>query len=390
MLCISVESVTYLENTVYLDNSSTTKPCDEAVAEINEALTVDFGNPSSLHALGFGAEKRVSLARKTAAEMLKSKETEIYFTSGGTEGNNTAVFGAAYARKKRGNRIVTTAAEHPSVLEPLKRLESEGFEIIRIKPDSNGNISEKSIFDAVNEKTILVSIMLVNNETGAVFPVSAAREAINKAGAPAILHCDAVQAFGKIPIDVNTLGADVITASAHKIHGPKGVGIIYVKKGVTLKPLILGGGQQSGFRSGTESVPLICGLYGAMSAIGDINKNLEKVKIIRDFALESLKSVDCIKVNSPECALPYLLNFSVLGYRSETLLHFLEREGIYVSSGSACARGKGSHVLDAMGLSHGRIDSAIRISFSRFNTENDINRLISALKSAVTTIRKVK
>ena len=382
--------MTYLENTVYLDNSSTTKPCDEAVAEINEALTVDFGNPSSLHALGFGAEKRVSLARKTAAEMLKSKETEIYFTSGGTEGNNTAVFGAAYARKKRGNRIVTTAAEHPSVLEPLKRLESEGFEIIRIKPDSNGNISEKSIFDAVNEKTILVSIMLVNNETGAVFSVFAAREAINKAGAPAILHCDAVQAFGKIPIDVNTLGADVITASAHKIHGPKGVGIIYVKKGVTLKPLILGGGQQSGFRSGTESVPLICGLYGAMSAIGDINKNLEKVKIIRDFALESLKSVDCIKVNSPECALPYLLNFSVLGYRSETLLHFLEREGIYVSSGSACARGKGSHVLDAMGLSHGRIDSAIRISFSRFNTENDINRLISALKSAVTTIRKVK
>lgn len=379
-----------MENIVYLDNSSTTKPCGGAVKAINEALNLDFGNPSSLHILGFNAEKRVAAARKAAADMLSARESEIYFTSGGTEGNNTALFGAANARKKRGNRIVTTAVEHPSVLEPLKRLESEGFEVIRIKPESDGTISEKSIFDAVNDKTVLVSIMLVNNETGAVFPVSAAREAINKAGAPAILHCDAVQAFGKMPINVNTLGADVITASAHKIHGPKGVGVLYIKKGVTLRPLILGGGQENGFRSGTESVPLICGLHGAISEIGGITENLEKVKKLRDYAVERLKSIDCISINSPESALPYVLNFSVTGYRSETLLHFLESKGVYVSSGSACAKGKGSYVLSEMGLSRERTDSAVRISFSRFNTTDDIDRLISAINHATATLRRVK
>ena len=382
--------MTYLENIVYLDNSSTTFVCGRAVEEMSTALGIDFGNPSSLHILGFNAEKRIETARQKIADMIGATAKEIYFTSGGTEGNNTAVFGAVYARKKRGNKIVTTAVEHPSILEPVNRLREEGFEVVEVKPQSDGTISEKSIFDAVDEKTILVSIMLVNNETGAVFPVSTAREAIKKSGAPAILHCDAVQAFGKMPINVNKLGADIITASAHKIHGPKGVGFIYVKKGITIKPLLLGGGQENGFRSGTQPVPAISGFYGALCDLGDINENLKKVKEIRDFTAENLKNIEGIFINSPDNELPYVLNFSLVGYRSETLLHFLESKGIYVSSGSACARGKGSYVLSAQGLSRDRIDSALRISFSRYNTLDDAKRLIEALKEAKGSLRKAK
>ena len=382
--------MTYLENIVYFDNSSTTMPCKEAIGEMNKALCDDFGNPSSLHILGYNAEKRVSATRKSVSDMLSCNESEIYFTSGGTEGNNTAIFGAAYSRKKRGNRIVTTDIEHPSVLEPIKRLEEEGFEVIRIKPLSDGTISEESIVGAINEKTILVSIMLVNNETGAILPVSSARRAIDTVGAPAILHCDCVQAFGKMPVNIKTLGADIITASAHKIHGPKGIGFMYVKKGVTIKPLMLGGGQEKGFRSGTEAVPAICGLYGAIKAIGDINTNLKSVKKLRDYTVESLKKIDGVRVNSPNMSLPFVLNISVEGYRSETLMHYLENKGIYVSSGSACAKGKGSYVLNGMGLSRERVDSALRISFSRFNTAEDVDRLVLEIDSAKASLRRVK
>lgn len=382
--------MTYLENIVYLDNSSTTKPCEEAIAEMNSALAEDFGNPSSLHVLGFNAEKRVEAARNAAAGMIGASPPEIYFTSGGTEGNNTAILGASASRKKRGNRIVTTAAEHPSVREPVKSLEEEGFEVIRIKPQSDGTLRKEDIFEAVNGNTVLISIMLVNNETGAIFPVFAAREAIERTGAPAILHCDAVQAFGKIPVDVKKLGADIITVSAHKIHGPKGAGFIYVKKGVTVKPLMLGGGQESGFRSGTQAVPAVCGMYGALKAIGDINGNLDKVRGLRDFAVSEIKRNGIAVINSPDSALPFVLNISVEGYRSETLLHFLEREGVFVSSGSACARGKGSYVLSEAGLPSSRVDSALRISFSRYNTKEDVTRLISALIGAKATLRKVK
>ena len=379
-----------MENTVYLDNSSTTLVCEKAQKEIYLALSRDFGNPSSLHVLGFNAEKKVTLAREAIAEMICAEPGEIYFTSGGTEGNNTAVFGAAYARKKRGNRIVTTAIEHPSVKEPIKRLEEEGFEVIRIKPQADGTISEEDIFSAVDGKTVLVSIMLVNNETGAILPVSAARRAIEKAGAPALLHCDAVQAFGKMPIDVKELGADMLTASAHKIHGPKGAGFIYLKKGAAIKPLLLGGGQEKGLRSGTEAVPAICGMYGAVRAIGSIKDNLKYVGELNDYAKECLKTIENVEFNSPKGALPYVLNFSAVGYRSETMLHFLESKGVFVSSGSACAKGKGSYVLTEARLPRARVDSAIRVSFSRFNTKEDVDRLKDALNSAVSTLRRVR
>lgn len=389
-MCISVESVTYLENIVYLDNSATTQPCNEAIVEITGALKRDFGNPSSLHILGFNAEKKIENTRREIADMINCDSSEVYFNSGGTEGNNTAVFGSAAARRKRGKKIVTTAIEHPSVLEPVRKLEEEGFEVVRIKPGSDGTVSSDSIIKAIDKDTILVSIMLVNNETGAILPVNAAGKAIINSGAPAILHCDCVQAFGKMPIDVKELGADIITASAHKIHGPKGIGFMYIKKGVAVKPLIRGGGQERDFRSGTQAVPNICGMYGAIKAIGDMEENLENVQKLRDYAAREIDKRGIAVINSPEGALPFVLNISLEGYRSEILLHFLERENIFVSSGSACSRGKGSYVLREAGLSRSRVDGALRISFSRFNGIEDVDRLISALCRARETLRRVK
>ena len=383
-----MESVSFLEKTVYLDNSSTTKPCDRCISQINEALTTDWGNPSSLHLLGFDAEKRIRSAREGIAKLLRALPDEIYFTGSGTEGNNTAILGAARARKKRGNRIVTTAVEHPSVLEPMRALEDEGFEVVYLKPDKTGSITEEQIFDAVNEKTVLVSIMLVNNETGAVMPVAAARSAVKQCGAPALIHCDAVQAFGKMPIDVTKLGVDLLTVSAHKIHGAKGIGALYIKKGTTIKPLVLGGGQEKGMRSGTESVPLICGFGGAVAELGNVNENLNQVKALWQECRDVLLQTGLVTVNSTENGLPYILNVSLSGYRSETLLHFLESRGIYVSSGSACAKGNGSYVLREMGLDARLVDSALRISFSRYNTADDIIRLRDALLEAATKIRR--
>ena len=383
-----VESVSFLENRVYLDNSSTTKPCAASIKAITSALENDWGNPSSLHILGFEAEKLIKTARGAVADVIHASTDEIYFTGSGTAGNNTAILGAAEARKKRGRRIVTTAVEHPSVLEPMRELEARGFEVIYLKPDKSGAVTEGQIKAAVDSNTVLVSIMLVNNETGAIMPIKAAREAIKSAGAPALLHCDAVQAFGKMQINVGALGVDLLTASAHKIHGPKGVGVLYVKKGVTIRPLLLGGGQEKGMRSGTESVPLICGLGGALSELGNINANLEKMRELQNFCREALLGTGLITVNSPDNALPYILNVSVKGYRSETLLHFLEARGVYVASGSACAKGNGCYVLNEMGLERGLVDSALRISFSRYNTKDDILKLRDALVEATTKLRR--
>lgn len=373
---------------VYLDNSATTKPSSSCIENVNKALCENWGNPSSLHVLGMNAEDAVNEVRKKAAKLLRCADNEIYFTSCGTESNNTAIFSAVFKGRKRGKRIVTTAVEHPSVLEPLKILESEGFEVIRLKPDSSGRIREEDIFAAVDKNTILVSIMLCNNETGAIMPVSAAKNAIKSVGAPALLHCDAVQAFGKMDIDVAKLGVDMLTFSGHKIHGPKGVGGLYIKKGTALRPYISGGGQEKNMRSGTESVPLIMGLGGAMDDLGNIAENLKRVKELNLKAREILKSTNLIEFNSDENSLPYILNISVPSYRSETLLHFLESKKIYVSSGSACAKGEGSYVLNEMGLDRKRVDSALRISFSRFNTQSDIEKLVDALIEAAAKIRK--
>lgn len=377
-----------MQKIAYLDNSATTKPCKTAIQNINFALSDTWGNPSSLYDLGFRAQMLVDDTRKTVAALLKCREDEIYFTGSGTEGNNTALLGAAHARQKRGKRIVTTAIEHPSVLETAKRLESQGFEVVYLKPQANGVISLDDLKTTINNDTILVSIMLVNNETGAIQPVKQAAEIIKQSGAPALLHCDGVQAFGKMPINLSELGVDLFTASGHKIHGPKGVGILYIKKGVTIKPLITGGGQEKNMRSGTESVPLIYGLMGAAQELGSINENLKRQKELWLYAKDTLLDTGFVTVNSADDVLPYILNISVEGYRSETLLHFLEAQGVYVSSGSACAKGMGSYVLREMGISRQRVDSALRISFSRYSTKEDVDVLKTALISATQKLRR--
>lgn len=377
-----------MKNTIYLDNSATTKPCLQAIKNVQFALEECWGNPSSLYDLGFRAQMLVDDTRKAVSPSLKCRDDEIYFTGSGTESNNTAILGAAYSRKKRGKRIVTTSIEHPSVLETVKRLEDEGFEVIYLKPQSNGVVSVDDLRSAINQNTILVSIMLVNNETGAIQPVKEAASIIKSVGAPALLHCDGVQAFGKMPINLNDLGVDLFSASGHKIHGPKGVGVLYVKKGVTIKPLLIGGGQEKNMRSGTESVPLIYGLKGAIDNLGNTNENLKKQKELWSYAKETLLDTGFIKINSSDDVLPYVLNISVEGYRSETLLHFLESQGIYVSSGSACAKGEGSYVLNEMGFDRKRIDSALRISFSRYNIKEDVESLKSAIITATQKLRR--
>lgn len=377
-----------MQKIAYLDNSATTKPCNTAIQNVNFALSDTWGNPSSLYDLGFRAQMLVDDTRKAVANLLKCREDEIYFTGSGTEGNNTAILGAAASRKKRGKRIVTTAIEHPSVLETVKRLENDGFEVVYLKPQANGVISLDDLKEAINQDTILVSIMLVNNETGAIQPVKEAAQIIKQSGAPALLHCDGVQAFGKMSINLIDLGVDLFSASGHKIHGPKGVGILYIKKGVTIKPLLTGGGQEKNMRSGTESVPLIYGLKGAIDELGNINENLKKQKEFWLYVKDTLLDTGLVTVNSADDVLPYVLNISVEGYRSETLLHFLEAQGVYVSSGSACAKGEGSYVLREMGLSRQHVDSALRISFSRYNTRDDIDTLKAALISATQKLRR--
>ncbi len=377
-----------MEPMIYLDNSATTKPCQTSVNYINECLSENWGNPSSLHTVGISAEELLIKARRKAANLIGAQENEIFFTSSGTEANNIAVLGTAAKLNKRGNRIVTTEIEHPSVKEAIDYLETLGFEVVRLKPDSRGVVSDKDISNAINEKTILVSIMLVNNELGAIQPVAVAADAIKRISSPALLHCDAVQAFGKLPIDVNKLGVDLLTVSGHKIHGPKGVGFLYKKKGANIISPVFGGGQENGVRSGTQPMPAIAGMLGAMEELPDPTSQLSDQKKLWQYAVNKLSATNLVTLNSNEDCLPYILNISVNGYKSETILHFLESKNIFVSSGSACAKGKKSYVLESVGMNSKQIDSSIRLSFSRFNTKDDIDNLCTAITDACKFLRK--
>lgn len=372
---------------IYLDNSATTKPCTQCVEKVCQLLTTDFGNPSSRHAVGLSASHEVEHARKVIAKELGCDTKEIYFTSGGTEANCTALFGGVYGRKAKGKKkVVLSAIEHSSLFESGKQLESEGFDVHWLKPDKFGNISREEIFSAIDENTVFVSLMLVNNEVGAIEPVKLCRSAITRAKAPALLHCDAVQAFGKIPVKVKSLDVDLLTITAHKIHGPKGVGALFVKKGTHLLPRQFGGEQESKVRPGTEATPLIAGFGAAVEALTP-QKDLETVRELNQYLRQKLSAVDCAVLNSDENALPYILNVSFLGVRSETLLNYLSENGVCVSSGSACAKGKASHALEALNIGKERSDSAIRVSFSAENTKSDIDTFVDLATQWVARVK---
>lgn len=375
---------------IYLDNSATTFVCDEAVKKVVEIMTEKYGNPSSLHSKGLEAEHELEAARKSAAKLLGAESGEIYFTSGGTESNNTAVFGAVRSLKRKGNRIITTAVEHSSVMEAMAQLEKNGFEIIYLKPGLNGRIGIDSLKQAINENTILVSIMAVNNETGAIQPIENVKRIIDKASSPALFHVDAVQCFGKMPMKPGKLGIDLLSASSHKIHGPKGAGILYVRRGIRIIPLHYGGEQEKKLRPGTEPLPAICGMGEAIKALPDIKAEEKYIRELNDYLRKRLRELDNVEINSDEECSPYIINFSVLGIKSETMLHYLEERGVYISSGSACAKGKKSYVLSAMGLSSERADSALRVSFSRENTRDDVDGFIKELTNANNTLARIK
>ncbi|MCI5538564.1 MAG: cysteine desulfurase family protein [Oscillospiraceae bacterium] len=373
---------------IYLDNSATTKVCPEAVNEMVETLTHSWGNPSSLHKKGVEASRVLENARARIARVFSCSPDEVYFTSSGTTANNTAIFGAVYANRRRGNRIVTTSLEHPSVNEAMKRLEEQGFEVIRLRPDKFGRFSLNDLYSVINKNTILVSIMMVNNELGTINPVQNIKTAVMRAGAPALIHVDAVQAFGKIHVKPSKIGADLISVSSHKIHGPKGAGALYIKKGVRIKPYVVGGGQENGVFSGTEAMPNIAGFGAAAAELGDIDASFEKVRGVRDRFIEKVTRIPGVYINSPSDSLPYIINMSVTGLPSQTVVNSLSERGIYISAGSACKRGHDSEVLKAIGLPSDRTHSAIRISMSRFTTDEEMNETVDAIAAAVSRIRR--
>ena len=376
-----------MDNIIYLDNSATTKPCDKAIEYMNTCLKENWGNPSSLHSLGMNAENTVTSARECVAKSISANPNEIIFTSGGTEANNTAVMSALF-RKNRGNRVITTSIEHHSVLECFKKLENSGFEVIYLKPNREGVISLEELENSLNSNTVLVSMMMVNNEVGSVEPIEQAVK-LTKAKAPnAFFHCDAVQGYGKLPINVKKLGVDMLTASGHKVHAPKGIGFLYLNSKTHIPPFIVGGGQEKGMRSGTESVPLIASLQGAVEDFPNLETALKTTRSLFLYAKKRLGELPQVTFNSGDNGLPYVLNISVNGYRSETLLHFLEMKDIYVSSGSACSKGNTSYVLKEMGVNPKSIDSALRLSFSKHTTEKEIDVLYHALKEATEKLRK--
>lgn len=373
---------------IYLDNSATTKLSDEVSSKMISVIQNIYGNPSSLHSLGLEAQKEVEKARTACAEALSVTTHEIFFTSGGTEANNTAVFGAVKAKRKRGNKIVTTMIEHSSVYESCKSLENDGFEVVCLTPDSGGHITEEQIFNAVDDKTILVSVMMVNNEVGTILPVESIRDIVDKKKAPALIHCDAVQAFGKMPVKPHNIGCDLLTVSSHKIHGPKGAGALFIKEGTHIKPLICGGEQQKRIRPGTESIYTICGFGEACRNIGNVRKIQYDLSLLHDYAVERFSKIDGVVFNSPPDSCPAVVNISAPGYKSETMLHYLEKERIFISSGSACSKGKKSHVLKSMGLPDRIVDSALRISFSKYSTKEEIDILAYHIEQGMKNIVK--
>lgn len=382
---------------IYLDNSATTKQ-HKAVTEVMvKHMEETFGNPSSLYQLGVDSEKSIKAARKQLTQAFSMPEGNVTFTSGGTEADNMAIFGAAKALRRAGNRIVTSEVEHPAVLDCCKRLEKEGFEVVRVGVDKKCRLDLDHLKSAINSDTILVTLMHVNNETGTVMPVEQVKEIMKANGAPGVFHCDAVQSFGKLAMPTS---ADMISVSGHKIHGPKGSGALYVRKGVNLPALIEGGGQEGGRRSGTENVAGIAGLgLAAEMAYSDRTAEMKRITEMRQMLIDGFKAnIKDIIINSPEEAgmqsglcCPSVLNVTFMGTRGEVLLHTLEQSEVYVSTGSACSSNKKgqSHVLKAMGLKDKEIEGTLRFSLGRFNTAEEMEIVVEKVASAVKRFRRL-
>ncbi len=378
----------------YFDNSATTRVLDDVAAKMGKVMTEDYGNPSSQHLKGVQAERYLREARESIAKTLKVQEKEIYFTSGGTEADNWALIGAAMANRRAGNHLITTSVEHAAVLQTMEYLKEQGFRVTYLPVDASGSIRLEDLKNALCPETILVSIMYVNNEVGTRQPVEEAAAAV-KAYNPAILfHTDAVQAYGKYHIYPRRAGIDLLAVSGHKIHGPKGIGFLYVREQVKIKPLILGGGQQKGMRSGTDNVPGAAGLgLAAAEAYRGLEEKTEYLKNLKLRLLEGLQSLEEVYVQGQAAALgaPHIVSASFPGVRSEVLLHALEDVGIYVSSGSACSSNKKlpvSAVLKEMGLPKELLESTVRFSFSVFNTPEEVDYCLEQLRKLLPTLRK--
>lgn len=361
----------------YLDNSATTKCCKSATDKMVELLTSEYGNPSSLHMKGVIAENEVTLARKKIAKTLKVQDKEILFTSGGTESNNLAIIGSAMANQRAGRHIITTAIEHASVLNPMEYLKENGFEITYLGVDKNGHISLNELKDSIRDDTILVSIMQINNEIGAIEPVEEAGRIIKAANHPIIFHVDAIQSYGKLVIRPQKLNCDLLSVSGHKIHGPKGSGFLYIKDKTKIKPIIFGGGQQKGMRSGTENVPAIAGLGIACEQIYDnFDEKIQNLYHLRELFIDRVSQIDGVSINGStgRDSAPHIVSTSIRGVRAEVMLHALEDKQIYVSAGSACSSNKPSisSTLKSIGVEQSLLDSTIRFSFCVNTTEDEI------------------
>lgn len=373
---------------IYLDNAATTKPCEAAVAAVTKMLTENFGNPSSLHRAGLDAQLAMDNARKIIASALGADSANIIFTSGATESSNLAIRGgcAAYGRKRR--KIIASSVEHASVDETLTAMEKNGFEIVRVSPREDGKFYSADFLAVCDENTVLLTMMQVNNETGHILPVKETFAAVKRKFPEILTHSDCVQAFMKLNISAKILNADLISLSGHKVHAPKGVGALYIKKGIRVLPLVTGGKQEKGIRSGTESVPLICGFGAAVESLRPtIASRYDHAAELKNALVDAVSGIDGVTVNSPEDGSPYIVNLSAAGKRSEIMLHYLESCGIYVSSGSACSKGQQSGVLGQFGIHGKSADSALRVSFCEETTIEDIRLFAEKLREGINSVR---
>ncbi len=361
----------------YLDNAATTKPCEESVQAAYEVMKYFYGNPSSTHTKGREAKNKLSEYRKNVSDALGAKPSEVYFTSCGTESDNWAIIKAAELNKRHGRHIISSMAEHDAVRAAIDILEKSGYEVSRLRPDSTGKITAETVKEALREDTILVSLMQVNNETGAVSDISEISKTVKAYKKEIIIHTDAVQGFMKVPFKAKSFGADLISISGHKVHALKGVGALYIKEGLRLKPFICGGHQESGRRAGTEALPQIASFAAACK----LDPQTEKIAGLKKELIEKLRA-GIPEIKYLETEAPHILNISMPGWKSEVIMNYLESAGVYVSKSSACRQGRRSHVLEAIGLDNKVIDGSIRIGLSRYNTSEDTDALADALAAS--------